>query len=350
MNTKFLVTFFKPLVSFISWIGVAVAGIAVILSAIGFLVIRGHHDLLGITGVVPMPAENWSVEGARFVYNSLSYFWGGLWSLWGLLIAGLFAGVGLLVFMTYKRWALKSHLRRAIVIFVSFLLLGLMTNFFARHGKPTHLLVKEQGYENEIAHRADEKEVRQLRAQYALLLAMLAAAVIWLQQLPRALDIKFIHEKKTLSIPPKPSPTEEASGKGQSSESEASNPTPKVEETMTLAKFSCWHILILGLWLFFLVPLLYLPTNYGKMAKENTFLKVRLIRTLDSTQPQDGSKGTKTVSSYEGWLLYEDSNRIVLYEGSSGQEPINIFTRKDFAHIQILDSNNIFAVQQFNDN
>lgn len=337
MTTKFLEAFFKPLVSFIGWIGGAVAGIAVILSAIGFLVMRGHQDLLGIAGVVPMPADTWSVEGARFVYNSLFFFFGGLLSSgWVMLV--VMAWIGLLVFVTKEQRFIKIQERtktpagKSLLLSVSFVLLLLLTNLFAQYGEPSHLLVEEQTYDDEIALRASMQGIQQLRARYALLVAVLAVGFIWLQQLPRALNIRFI------KVPPLLTAIDSASSGSSQSE-------PKAEETVRLEKFSSCHIIVLGLWLFFLIPLLSLPINYGKMAKENRFLKVRLLRTLDETQQQGTTPETGTITAHEGWLLYEDAEKVVLYKEALTQEPIHIFTRKDFAHIEILAYNNIFAVK-----
>ena len=308
-----------------------------ILSAIGFLVIRGHHDLLGVAGVVPMPADTWSVEGTRFVYNSLFFFFGGLLSSgWVMLV--VMAWIGLLVVVTKEQWFIKIQERtktpagKSLLLGLSFVLLVLLTNLFAQYGEPSHLLVEQQTYDHEIALRASTQGIQQLRARYALLVAMLAVGFIWLQQLPRALNIRFI------KVPPLLTAIDSASSASSQSE-------PKAEEPVRVEKFSSWHIMVLGLWLFFLIPLISLPINYGKIAKENRFLKVRLIRTLEETQQQSTISGTGTTSPYEGWLLYEDTEKVVLYKGALTQEPIHIFTRKDFAHIQILAYNNIFAVK-----
>ncbi len=77
MTDKILSTFIKSLGAKIAWIGGAAAGITATLSAIGFLALRAHQELLGIAGLVPTSADSWTIEGAKFVYGSLYLLFGG---------------------------------------------------------------------------------------------------------------------------------------------------------------------------------------------------------------------------------------------------------------------------------
>jgi hypothetical protein len=116
----------KQIASGIGWLATSLVGITAILSAAGFLVIRSHQDLLGITGLVPILPETWPIEGARFIYNSLFYLVAGLlsnhWTFLLILISYL-----LFVVTTDEKLSAKTIpiMRNFLVkILIAVLLLG----------------------------------------------------------------------------------------------------------------------------------------------------------------------------------------------------------------------------------
>jgi len=212
--------------------------------------------------------------------------------------------------MANKRWAAKIQVKtkssvvKIVVVFLSFVGLLVIIAVFLKHESVSNLLVVHQTFDNDLIIRGHEKGIKDLRIQYAILASLVLFFFIWLRLLPQILNVRYA---KT-----------------------GNNSTE--EETKTPTQFSRWHLGLLVLWFFFLIPLFYLPMNYGKMVKPNEYFKVRLIQNPNESPPH-----------YEGWLLHKDLDEIVIYTGSPAGEPIHIFQRGDFARIEIVELGNIFS-------
>lgn len=309
MFDKLLSAFTQSIFAKVAWLGGSLAAITAILSACGFLVIRAHQNLLGILGLIPIHPESWAAEGARFVYNSLLYLVAGLFSSsWVILL--ILLSVLFPVIMANARWAAKIQAKteyfivKTVIFFLSFVGLLVIIAVFLKYESVSNLLVVHQTFDNELVIRGHEKGIEDLRLQYAMLASLLVFLFVWLKLLPQLLHIQF--------------------GKTSNYSTE--------EETKKSSQFSRWHLGLLILWFFFLIPLFYLPMNYGKMVKSNTYFNVRLIQNSDESS-----------SHYEGWLLHKDSNEIVVYTGTPAIEPIHIFQRGDVARIEIVGFGNIFS-------
>jgi hypothetical protein len=123
-------------------------------------------------------------------------------------------------------------------------------------------------------------------------------------------------------------------------------PSDEVKKVSLLFPLShpLWHHLLYPmLWILFAIPILLLPMNYGKMVKSNFFFKVRLIKQVEETSSMKRNLTNQPQLQYEGWLLREDSQKIVLYSRVSVEEPILIFKRDEFVQIQILGYENVFS-------
>jgi hypothetical protein len=366
MNKELISTIFKPFAAAIGWIGGTLAGITAIFSAIGYLVIRSHHDLLGIAEIVPFSVESLPVEGARFIYNSLFYLLGGLLgSGWVILV--ILLSILLPCLVLHPTWFAKLQ-KKTINSKVKVLLLGIsfvgligIIEVFLKYQEPSHLLVNVQTYDTAIKMRSHETGIQFLRTRYALLTAMVILGLVWLKLLPHILGV---YPKQIITKLITNEPIEE----------------PQVKH---------WYPFILVLWAFFLIPLIFLPINYGKMVRSNDFFKVRLLKTVEvPSQPSQtkatqqallhpycrsfrgslfrkiaiftafevwnalkiqvknsATKPTQQPFQYEGWLLYEDSQKLVLYLGTLENEPILIFKGDEFAQVQVLTYDNIFSGQ-----
>ncbi len=308
MISKLLSIITKPIAAKIVWLGGSLAAITAILSACGFLVIRAHQHLLGIAGLVPIYADSWIDEGARFVSNSLVYLLSGfLSSSWVILL--ILLSVLLPIIMKNTKWAAKiqskteSFAVKTVILSLSFIgVLAIMIVFF-KYGGMSNLLVVHQTFDNELVIRGNKQGLKDLQIQYAILVSLLLFVFIWLRLLPQILHVQH----GTTSY----------------------NSTK--EGVAVSSRVSCWHLGLLALWFFFLISLFYLPTDYGKMVKPNEYFKVRLISNLNESP-----------SHYEGWLLHKDSDEIVMYTGTPAVEPVHIFQRGDFARIEIVGFGNIF--------
>jgi len=79
--------------------------------------------------------------------------------------------------------------------------------------------------------------------------------------------------------------------------------------------------------------------NYAKLTKSTDFYYAKLVQKIDDDTPN------KSMNKfyYEGWLLYEGPQKIVLYNGPNAKVPIQILNPKNFTSIQILSHKNIFS-------
>ncbi len=307
MTNKIISTLTKSLGAKVAWIGGAAAGITAVLSAIGFLAIRAHQDLLGITGLVPNLSESWTIEGAKFVYTSVLL----LFSNWGPLFLCIAGGL-LLALASYEtgvKWIRKytgySVVRGGFIILTLVGLAGAMA-YFLSDAQVSHLLVNptfdaelmKQAIENRI-----EKNIHTLHVQYGYRAAIVLFFFFWLKLLPHLFN-------KTTQQP------------GQESET-----------VPTASGFSFWHN---ALWIVFLILLFLLPMEYGRMVMPNRYYKVCLLSKTESSAPAATGCAGQT-----GWLLHK-SSEIVLYQTASPEKPIQIFEAKQFPHIQVLTYDNIF--------
>ena len=184
MDNKFISTIVTHIRSVIGWLGGGLVGITAILSAMGYLVIRSHQDLLGITGFVPIPPETWSIEGARFIYNSLLYLVGTFFSF-GWVFFLVLASV--LLSIVTANWSAKIHritkhsMIKALIVIVSFIGLFAAIRMFVVSEEASHLLTKPPVYDDALAARSDDDGIRSLRMQYALLESILLLSFVWLK-------------------------------------------------------------------------------------------------------------------------------------------------------------------------
>lgn len=322
MNKELVATIFKPLASVIGWIGGAVAGITIILSAAGYLVIRAHQDLLGITGLVPIPPESWTIEGARFVYNSVFYLVGSLYPPGsGALLILLSAVLCILLIEKELLASIHDYLDKRLLrkIFKCLIIIGMfigvlfMLRGFLVHNATSRLLLEPPTYDT----RSTTQGIQELRRTYALLFSSLLLVFFALRLLPRPQGLYLRLYENTHD-------SSSSSGRWL---------------------LLCQYLLSSALWLFFFISVVLLPMNYGKMAKSNDFFKVRLLKTVELPSQPSQTKATQQPLQYEGWLLYEDSKKLVLYLGTSENEPIRIFKGDEFAQVQVLTYDNIFSGQ-----
>jgi hypothetical protein len=296
-------------VSAIAWLGGGVTGITIILSGIGFLVVRGHHDLLGISGFVPIQADTLIIEGIRCVYNSFLYLLGGLFSFnrftFGIKSLILLSGL-LLIVIRSEKWLVKvqaffkSSFRRWIVLGLSFGGLLIIIRMFIDYEMPTNLLITKPAFDNVILKRKTADGLQHLRFQYTFLVSLLVFMFLWLRMLSLFFNI----------------------------ESDMSSS----EETKSSFRNHWWQPVYLIFMIFILISLFFLPMNYGKMVKSNEYCKVSLVKKLGG------------IDLFGGWLLYKDSNEIILYQSdSSVTEPIKIFKRSEFSQINLISYGNIFS-------
>jgi hypothetical protein len=309
MISKLLSIIAKPMALKIAWLGGSLAVITAILSASGFLVIRAHQHLLGIAGVVPGYPESWTGEGAQFVYNSLlSLFLGLSSSSWVILLILLSVLLPVIMrsarLMTTIQAKTQSSGVKMLILLLSLMGVLVVMIVFFQYGGVSNLLVVHQTFDNELVIRGDKQGINDLQIQYAILVSLLLFVFVWLRLLPRILTLRF--------------------------EKNGSDSTAK--ETSASSQPSRWHLMLLLLWFFFLISLVYLPTNYGKMVRPNKYFRVRLIMKQDTSS-----------SSYEGWLLHKDSEEIVMYTGTPAVDPLHVFQRKDFDRIEIVGFGNIFS-------
>ena len=324
MGNTSLQALFKPVSSTIGWLGGGVAGLTVLLSSLGFLVLRSHHDLLGITGIVPIPPDSWTTEGARFLYNSTFFLMAGIFRRGWILLCVLLSALVLFVWsnnsLSAKVAAVTEHkVLKVLIIGCSFVgFLGLVVLFFF-HESVSNLLVVHQFFDTEIVKRSLQN-MPKLRERFALLEALLLLGFVWLICLPRLLNM-------TRKIATKESP-----------DTPKKNADVSKEKSPLFAfQYPVWYGILWGI---FLVSLILFPMNYGKLAVSNDFYKVRLF-TLNEL---NDSHGTPQKAYEEGWLLYKDDTIIILYRGrAAAGEPIHILQRKNFARIHIVGLENIFT-------
>lgn len=313
LNQKFVHTLIKPLLSLLGWLGGGIAGVTVILSSIGYLVVRSHHELLGITDIVPNPPDTWTIEGARFVYNSLflliakplSNGW-----IFLLLLGSLF-WIVMRVSHTWSQkiadWAPPPGIKIILLAGTLVALLAIMAALL-RHQLTSNLLVVRQLADNPLSQRSQQQGIEALREMYALFESLLLLLWVWLLSLPQLLRTP------------------------QNAEQPLSQPT----NAASSGRWSLWQVL---LWVVFLIPLLLLPMNYGKLVKSNEFYKVRLF----TGQAYESDANQAEWPAEEGWLLYHDDHTLVLYRGRAAREPVQILERKHFARIHIVTLENIFT-------
>jgi hypothetical protein len=321
MFNKVVTALAKPLTAKLAWLGGSLAAITAILSVCGFLALRAHQHLLGIHTLVPAEQSAWTVEGGRFVYNSVLYLFSGLLTNgWILLCTALSIGWPLLLNnpqrVTTMQARTATRAGRWLLMGVSFTAVMTVLIVLLKHESVSDLLVVHQTYDTELVRRSHEQGLIALRSRYALLVALLVLLFVWLRSLPTLLQIGF-----------------------KRPESEQ----PAADQTWRPTR---WHLLVLGLWGLFLIPLFYLPLTYGKLAKANEYFNVCLIKDLG--QPAEKPNPAPDAAAcpegaYQGWLLYKDSSEVVVYTGTPAIQPIQIFRRGDFARIQVIKHGNIFA-------
>jgi hypothetical protein len=309
MNNPLLTNLTKSIGSKLAWIGGGMAGITVVFSALGFLVIRAHQDLLGVSGLVPNPPENWAVEGARFVYNSVFYILAGCLADWGIRIV---TAAGLLLMMlaahqkmlTQLRQLTKRSLIRLLLIALTLAgLIGLIW-YALTDANVSHLLIRsisEKGLQEAIALRQNADGIQHLRLQYAFLAVCEGFSVLWLLFLSNLFGPEPVNAK---SVPP--------------------------ETSVPALPLPWWS---LGLWGLLAVLLLLLPMKYGAMATANDYFQVQLIPANKESTP------------LKGWLLHKDKDEIVLFVAAAPNEPIQVVKRDKFSDIQFLTYKNIFAAK-----
>jgi hypothetical protein len=307
MSNPLLTNLTKSIGSKLAWIGGGMVGITAVFSALGFLVIRAHQDLLGVSGLVPNPPENWAVEGARFVYNSVFYMLAGCLADWGIRMV---TAAGLLLIMLAAHEKTLAQLRQLTkgslirLLLVALTLAGLigLIRYALTDANVSHLLVRpisEKGLQEAIALRQNADGIQQLRLQYAFLAICEGLSVLWLLFLANLFGPEPLNAK--LVPPETPGP-----------------PLP------------WWS---LGLWGLLAVLLLLLPMKYGAMATANDYFQVQLI-------PAD-----KESTPLKGWLLHKDKDEIVLFVATAPNEPIQVVKRDKFSDIQFLIYKNIFAAK-----
>lgn len=313
LNQKFIRTMVKPISSLLGWLGGGIAGITVILSSLGYLVVRSHHELLGIADIVPNPPESWTIEGARFVYNSLFLLVVKPLSN-GWIVLLLLGSLFWLVMRLSQNWSQKiadwmphPALKMILAALTVLALLSLMGTLL-RHQLVSNLLVVHQLADNPLAQRSQQQGIEALRETYALLESLLLLLWVWLLSLPRILK----------------TPAKEAA------------PDAETAHSAVPVRWPLWQVLLWGI---FLIPLLLLPMNYGKLVKPNEFYKVRLFTELAF----ENSTGQARQPAEEGWLLYHDDKTLVLYRGRTASEPVQILERQHFARIHIVTLENIFT-------
>lgn len=293
----------------------SLAGITTLLSVAGFLSIRSYFDLLGISELVPLASEQWTIEGARFAYNSLFYLFAGIKDVWVLF--SILVVVFLIVIIYHKAWFVRIQkyttrpIIRGLLISGTFFGLLFISMYFLRYEAVSNLLTLPPPHDNVLIIRSHQAGMEQLRLNYVHLEVLLLLFYVWLLVLPTILNLpvrKMENDDKSIEI-------------------------------VSFFRWSSWFIPIIILWIGFVTLLMFLPMNYGKMVKEPKFLKVRLIKSAEQTQPNPPSVS----AYYEGWLLHKNQDEIVLYHGTKANEPITIFPRDEFAQIQILELQNIFV-------
>ncbi len=312
MENKLLSSLVKQVGSVIGWLGGGLVGITAILSALGYLVMRSHQNLLGITGFVPIPPERWSIEGSRFLYNSLLYLLGTFFSfgwVFFLLLASILLSILMANWAVTLRRITKHSLTKALILMLSFIGISTALYLFVQSENVSHLLSEPLLYDDTLpiyndapAVRSNAAGIRQLRVKYALLESILLFLVVWLKLLKQMLN-----EEKTLNASPE-------------------------KRAISSSWFTHWYKLLCVLVLFLF---LLLPMNYGKMARSNHFFKVLLFRSSDEP--------VQTQAAYEGWLLHKDGDEIVLFNRTAATQQIHILKRGNFADIQTIAFGNIFA-------
>lgn len=302
MANTLLTTLTKSLGAKIAWIGGAAAGITALFSALGFLALKGHHDLLGISGLVPTGSDAWTIEGAKFAYTTAYLLLAGCWNRPTTILApGL--GILLLVALASSTNALR-RLRRVtqrpaaqlalilLTVAALFLALGAMIHELA--ARPLLIAPSEAAFTREILPRTTTEGMETLAFRYAAYAMLTALLAVWLHLLPLLRG-------------------------------------PADESTPETAGPPAWQA---GLWGLFFFHLLLLPILYGQLVKGHDYFKVCLLPAIeaDATAPCAGP---------QGWLLHKGPDEIALYVAAAVEKPIQVFKQKEFTQIQALAYDNV---------
>ena len=316
MANNIIPTLTKSLAAKIVWIGGAAAGLTALFSALGFLVLKGHQDLLGISGLVPTKADSWTIEGAKCVYSSVYLLFAAVPNRLSTLLP-LFAGTLLLIVFAPPivkrlgkfREAKPTGLARlllfafnlALIIISLALLIGGIV-LMLEELKTSNLLIEPSAgaYQQQIKPRSTVDGMQDLAFQYAGYAMFVAFLAIWLKLLPQFLF----------------------------------SPPAKTEEVSAASKHPLW---LHGLWGLFLIHLLLLPILYGQLVKGYEYFKVCLLPEFEASGAQ-----ASACAGQEGWLLYKGADELVVYMPKSAAT-LQVLKQKEFKQLQVLAYGNLMA-------
>ncbi len=358
MANKIISTLTKSLAAKIVWIGGAAAGMTALFSALGFLVLKGHQDLLGISGLVPTKPESWTIEGAKFAYSSVYLLFSGCLNRPGILAWALAIAV-LLGLVSATKWLEKLQKYTAtiagqailVVITLALLIGGLAV--MVPELLTSHLLLDPSidTFQQEILPRTTGEGLQNLAFQYAVYAMFAVFLALWLKVLPHFLfsppaEAKSKPESASeepvwIKVLPQLS-TDKAEGEFSAASEEPlwlkvlprlfSSPPEKAEGDTAAPGRPLW---LHGLWGIFLIHLLLLPILYGQLVKGHEYFKVCLRPDFEVPGASASACGGE-----EGWLLYKGGEELVVYMPKSAAK-LQVLKQKEFKQIQVLAYGNL---------
>lgn len=299
---------FKPvdaIVKFLVGIAGIAAGVSALLSVSGFLLLRSHANMLGISSVLHHSVGDYLYEGGVFFISAL------LWALPASIIGNIYGWIGMGIIAVYllgKRFRVVADLygrttkflklretfqyawiRWVYIVFAVFILLLFIGQMLP--SSEAKDLLFPAGSQQEIAKRVNEKAIEGLKNQYVdtVLYVVLSGIILW--------GIHRIHKD--------------------------------AEEKLS-------SIGRLFLYLLFVIQLVLLPVNYGQTVYSSDFHKVTELILDNNLQG-------KFPRSENIWLLNKNDSEFVFYSGDT--QEVFLVQKRHVLNIAAKERANIFRVK-----
>ena len=325
----------EVIINFVGGIAIVTAIISALLSASGFLVLRSHANLLGLSSFLHHSIGDYLYEGG--VFFILTFLWALPASIIGNLYGWVFvAGVSLYLLgkrikylsILLRKFAEKlkpkeifqqAWIRWICIVVAAFLFLVCI--YQISPSLEAKDLLFPTGNQQEVAKRAAPKSAEEMesRYEYSLLYVILSGLVLW--------GINKIHqdqEKKSSSA------LLYVYDWLKSSYTEELKTEQKTELLFVLGR--------LFLVLLFTVELVLLPINYGQSVYSNDFQKVNELMLAEKFQ-------NETPRSENLWLIKENPDSFIIYFGDT--QEIRLIQKTHVVSISISGRENIFRNKMY---
>jgi len=316
--------------TFFGWIAGITAGVSALLSVAGFMLLKSHAHLLGLSGLFHHSVQDYLYQGGNFCISTL--FWALPASIFGniyvrilvVIIALYLLGkrLGLLTNITQRLNATETFQQpwvRWVAIIAAASLFILFINEILPSPDAQDLLFATSRHP-EIAKRTTPDAITALKNQYlfSILYVLISAIILW--------SINRIHrdpEKKSSSA--LLYVYDRLTGKADEHHVEDKPPEKKGDLLSALGR--------LFLYLLFLVQLALLPIQYGKTVYPNTFHRVSNLILDEKLQG-------RISQSKNIYLLNERDDELVFYFGDT--QEVSLVKKDKILNIALKSQENIF--------